>query len=274
MALLRVQPVAALDLPELAPYRSMRAQRDLSTPEVFVAEGDKIVQRLLDSTLTVESLLLPEPWVETLRPAIERRPERELPVFVAAKATLENLIGFSMYQGVLAVGRVPAATGFELLETLAPRPALLAAVDGLSNAENLGVLVRNAAGFGVQALLVGETSSSPYLRRAVRSSMGAVFNLPRIEPPNLSQALRALRQRGFRCLAAHPHADHVRLSQVDFRQDICVVFGSEGEGLSPQVLSACDLAAAIPMQHGVDSLNVGSASAAFLYEAARQRQRA
>ena len=150
---------------------------------------------------------------------------------------------------------------------------LLVAMDTLANAENVGVLVRNCAAFGVQAIVVGETSSSPYLRRAVRSSMGTVFRLPVIEAVRLTHTLRELQAAGIRCIAAHPRNDNTSLSRADFTSDCCLVFGSEGAGISGPVLAACDEAVAIPMPPEVDSLNVGSASAAFLYEACRQRGR-
>jgi tRNA G18 (ribose-2'-O)-methylase SpoU len=118
---------------------------------------------------------------------------------------------------------------------------------------------------------VGETCSSPFLRRAVRGSMGAIFQLPVVETTSLTRALRNLRERGIRCIAAHPHADGHTLARANLADDCCVVFGSEGFGISPEVLVACDEAAAIPMPPTVDSLNVGSAAAVFLYEANRQR---
>jgi tRNA G18 (ribose-2'-O)-methylase SpoU len=162
----------------------------------------------------------------------------------------------------------------------------------------MGALVRNCVAFGVHGLIVGETSSSPYLRRAVRNSMGTIFELPVFELNNrmgelheslikhqfgtletrpsetLAQTLRDLRQRGMRCIAAHPHTDKKILSQADFSGDCCIVFGNEGDGISAEVLEACDEAVAIPMPPTVDSLNVGAAAAVFLYEAARQRGKA
>jgi tRNA G18 (ribose-2'-O)-methylase SpoU len=185
-----------------------------------------------------------------------------------------------MFQGVLAIGKIPAVVTLD--QVLADRtgPKLLAAVDGLTSAENIGLLVRNCAAFGTQALIVGETSSSPYLRRAVRNSMGAIFKLPVVElkgrpresGPTLAGTLGRLRAAGVRCLAAHPHTEMKFLPQADLRGDCCLVFGSEGNGISPGVLAACDEAVAVPMANGVDSLNVAAAAAVFLYEAARQRQ--
>jgi tRNA G18 (ribose-2'-O)-methylase SpoU len=259
-----------LDRPELQPYRTMRRQHEHREQGIFVAEGEKVVRRLLESKFGVVSVLLPEKWLHELAPLLEARWD-ETRVFVAEKVLLETLTGFSMYQGLLAVGKVPPLPTLEEIVARSSQPRLLVAADGLSSAENLGALVRNCAAFNAQALIVGETCGSPFLRRAVRSSMGAIFQLPIVETASLKQALRDLRECGIRPIAAHPHADGRTLSQANFKSDCCVVFGSEGYGISPAVLAACDEAAAIPMPKTVDSLNVGSAAAVFLYEANRQR---
>ena len=271
----RVRNIESLDLPELQPYRTLRQSQGHYDQGIFVAEGVKVVRRLLESRFTVVSVLLPEKWVAEFEPLIKTRPETEIPVYVAAgKHVLEELIGFSMFQGVLAVGRIPKKQSLLDILELGPRPRLFAAADGLANAENLGALVRNCAAFHVQALIVGETSGSPFLRRAVRNSMGTIFDLPIVEAPSLVQSLRELRERGVRCIAAHPHVEGRTLSQADFTGDSCILFGSEGSGISPAALGVCDEAVAIPMPPTVDSLNVGAAAAVFLYEANRQRGRA
>jgi tRNA G18 (ribose-2'-O)-methylase SpoU len=268
----RPQRIESFDLPELQPYRTMRRQAEHRQQGIFVAEGEKVVRRLLESNFTVVSVLLPEKWLRELEPLLQARPE-DIRVFVAEKALLETLTGYTMYQGLLALGRVPPLPSLADIVARTPQPRLLAAADGLSNAENLGALVRNCAALHAQALIVGETCSSPFLRRAVRGSMGAIFQLPVVETASLTQALGDLRQRGIRCIAAHPHVDGRTLSRSNLAGDCCLVFGSEGHGLSPAVLAACDEAAAIPMPPTVDSLNVGSAAAVFLYEANRQRNR-
>jgi tRNA G18 (ribose-2'-O)-methylase SpoU len=268
--MLHIQRIETLDLPELAPYRTMRRQDEHRQQQIFVAEGEKVVRRLLESQFTVVSVLLPEKWLTQYQPLLQARGEI-IHAFIAERKVLEQLTGFSMYQGVLAVGKIPPMPSLDLVLKTSPQPRLFAAVDALTNAENLGGLVRNCVAFGVQALLVGETSSSPYLRRAVRASMGAIFVLPVIETNSLVQSLRQLRESGVRCIAAHPHADQRVLAQANFRSECCVVFGSEGYGISQPVLDVCDEAVAIPMHDEVDSLNVGSAAAVFLYEASRQR---
>jgi tRNA(Leu) C34 or U34 (ribose-2'-O)-methylase TrmL len=288
MSSLRFQTITSFDAPEVAPYRTMRRSAEHEALGLFVAEGEKVVRRLLASPFTIDSIVLPEKWLPEFQPLLEARPE-DITVFLAEKSLLESLTGFSLFQGILAVAKTPAPTPLAEILAGGPKPQLLVAVDELANAENLGALMRNCVAFGVHALLVGETSSSPYLRRSVRNSMGAIFQLPVWEarranqaaqvrrddptPFSLAQTLRELRARGVRCIAAHPHASGRTLSQADFSGDCCVVFGSEGNGISAPVLAACDEAVEIPMQNGVDSLNVGAAAAVFLYEANRQRGR-
>ncbi len=264
--------ITSFDLPELQPYRTMRRQVEQRQQGLFVAEGEKIVRRLLESNFKVISVLLPEKWFLALEPVLRVRPEN-IRVFIAEKKLLETLTGFSMYQGLLAVGMVPPPISLEQLLRSSPKPRLLVAVDSLSSAENMGAVVRNCAAFNGQGLLVGETCSSPYLRRAVRSSMGTIFVLPVLETNNLVASLQELRAQNVRCIAAHPHADLLTPSRADFVGDCCLVLGSEGYGISPAVLAACDPAVAIPMPPAVDSLNVASAAAVFLYEANRQRGR-
>ena len=272
--MVHVRPIASMEEdPHLQPYRTMRRQMEHRQQGIFVAEGEKVVRRLLESNFIVVSLLLPEKWLRDLEPLLKNRPE-EIHAYVADKDVLETLTGFSMYQGVLAVGKIPRFASLERILQNGQRPFLFAAVDGLTNAENLGTLVRNCAAFGVNALLTGETSSSPFLRRAVRSSMGAIFKVPVVETSSLIKTLRELQAEGIRCIAAHPHTHRKTLAQANLAADSCIVFGSEGYGISPGVLQACDERIAIPMASEVDSLNVGSAAAAFLYEANRQRGKA
>jgi tRNA G18 (ribose-2'-O)-methylase SpoU len=268
--MLELRTIESLDLPELQPYRTMRRQMDHRRAGIFVAEGEKVVRRLIESPFEVISVLLPGKWLGPLRPLLAARPE-VVQVFVADKKLLENLTGFSMYQGLLAIGKVPPALSLEVVLQSQPRPWLLAAVEGLSSADNLGSVIRSAAALGVQAMIVGETCTSPYLRRAVRCSMGAIFKLPVIEATSLRSDLRTLQASGIGCIAAHPHVSGKTLPTADLRTDCCLVFGSEGNGLSREILEACSDAVAIPMASDVDSLNVGIAAAAFFYEAARQR---
>ena len=266
----QVQQISSFDAPELQPYVTLRRPSEHRLQGIFVAESDKVVRRLLESRFTVVSLLTDEKCLNNLRPLLETRPE-SITVYLTEKKLMETLVGFQMFQGILAIGKIPPPTTLDEILATSSRPLLLTAVDEMANAENLGSLVRNCAAFGVHALLVGETSSSPYLRRSVRNSMGTIFDLPVVETTSLVQSLRDLRRHGVRCIAAHPHVSGRTLVQADFTKDCCIVMGSEGNGISPAVLEVCDEAVAIPMPPTVDSLNVSAAAAIFLYEAGRQR---
>jgi tRNA G18 (ribose-2'-O)-methylase SpoU len=169
------------------------------------------------------------------------------------------------------LAKVPPAVTLDQILVLPSRPRLLLAFDGMSNSENMGVVIRNAVGFGVDALLLSEACAPPYLRRSVRNSMGAVFKSHYLQTSDLPGTLRELRCAGIRVIAAHPHTETNTLANADLRTDCCLVFGSEGHGISDSVLDACDVAVAIPMHSGTDSLNVASATAVFLFEAQRQR---
>lgn len=260
-----------LNAPALRYFRTLRRPEEHLREGLFIAEGEKVAARLFHSGLGVVSVLLTPEWLDVHRASLETL-SSGLEVFVATKDLLQTIVGFPLHQGIMALGRVPPPRPVDEILASSPRPCLLAALDGLANAENVGVLVRNAAAFGVTAMVVGETSSSPYLRRAVRNSMGTVFRMPVIQSAYLPSMLEDLREEhGVRVIAADAHADAQPLHACDLRGDICVVFGSEGAGLRPEVLERCQERAVIPMQEGVDSLNVASASAAVLYEAMRQR---
>lgn len=261
--------INTLDLPELEPYRHMKWQFEQRQQGIFVAEGEKVVRRLLESPLPVVSALLLERWFIELEPLLAARPET-IRTYIAERPLLETIIGFAIYQGVLAVGKAPAnATLHEILASV--KSPLIVAADGVSSAENIGGLVRNCAAFGAHGIIAGESSCSPYLRRAVRSSMGAVFKLPVLETPSLKQSLRELKAAGVKTIAAHPHTNQSKVNDTDFRGPTCIVLGAEGNGIAPDILAECDEAVVIPISPEVDSLNVGAAGAIFLYEAMRQR---
>ena len=270
---MHIERVTTFDRPELEPYATLRQHEEHRRAGLFVAEGAKVVRRLLESQFGIVSVLLPEKWLPEFTPLIGLRPE-DVRVYVMEIAELEKLTGFPFFQGVLAVGRIPRPLSLEDILVARTAPPFFVAADGLANAENIGLIVRSCAAFGVHALIVGETSSSPFLRRAVRNSMGAIFKLPVVETADLVRTLTELRVRGIRCLAAHPHAEQRTIYESNFAGACCLVLGSEGVGISPRVLEVCDEAVAIPMSNDVDSLNVGSAAAVFLYEMARQRRAA
>ena len=270
MAIASIQPVQSLDAPELQLYRTLKRVEEHEQAGVLVAANNKVIKRLLASQFTVVSALLTPVWLEKLEAQLRARPE-EIRVFIADPPLLETITGYKLHQGALAVAKIPSLPDLETLLKNSPRPLLIAAVEGIASAENLGAVVRSCAAFGAHFLIVGETCGSPFQRRAVSGSMGTIFAQPLVRADNLVATLTALRARGVRCLAAHLRVDAKKLAVADLRGDCCLIFGAEGPGLTAKVLAACDDLVEIPMPSHMNSLNVATAAAVFLYEATRQR---
>jgi len=266
-----VRLLSSVSPSEIVQYRTLRRSQEQILQGIFVADGEKVVRRLLNSSVAIVSFLLTREWYEKLLNTEPRFQECRSDAFLADRALLQQIVGYRLHQGIMAIGKVPDQVSLMALLQRRSAPFRIVALDGLMNSENVGVIVRNSAGLGVDGILVGETSSSPYLRRAVRNSMGAVFSLPVLHVENLATTLRALRDAGTRVIAAHGRAT-TGILDIDFRGNICIVFGNEESGVSPDVLGASSVHVAIPMHGQVDSLNVASAAAVFLYEADRQRR--
>jgi tRNA G18 (ribose-2'-O)-methylase SpoU len=270
VAISHIQPVQSLDAPELTLYRTLKRVEEHERAGVLVAANHKVIKRLLASRFAVVSALLTPAWLEKLEPQLRARPEA-IAVYLADDPLLETITGYKMHQGALAVAKIPPLSDLATLLENSPRPLLLAAVEGIASAENLGAVVRDCAAFGAHGLIVGETCGSPYQRRAVAGSMGTIFEQPVVRVENLVATLNALRARGVRCLAAHPRPGATKLAAADLRGDCCLVFGAEGPGLTADALAACDELLEIPMPSHMNSLNVAVAAGIFLYEAVRQR---
>ena len=265
------EEVVSLNDPRLAPYRTLKQQRDHRKGGIFVAEGTKVVRRLLGSSLTTESVLLSPERMEEFRSLLQARTE-SVTVFVGSQEMLARIVGFELHQGAMAIARAPMPLTVDEAVDAAASPRLIVALDNLAHAENVGVVVRNCAACGVHAIIVGETSADPYLRRAVRNSMGTVFRTPIVHARHLPDAIRTLRcVHGVQIWAAHARPGSVSVFDADLRTDCCIVLDNEGDGVGPEVLAQCSGALAIPMVAGVDSFNVACAGAAILCEVTRQR---
>jgi len=268
--MIRIHRLSSLEHPELQPYLTLRRPLEHLRQRIVVAEGEKVVRRLLASDLRIHSLLLSPEWLEPLEPSIRERSDATIDLYLAERSLLQRIVGFRFHQGVMALAEVPPEP---VLSSL-PSPHLLVTLDGLHHAENVGVIVRNAAALGADALIAGETTASPYLRRAVRNSMGAVFRLPIFQPPSLLLMLSQLAARYNTRLVAADLQGATPPAEVPFDDNLCVIFGNEQSGVSPQLLTRSSLRVRIPMERGTDSLNVGSASAIILHVLRSARERA
>lgn len=238
---------------------------------VFIVEGALAVTRLLESDYEPLSVLLSAAAAERLEPAFTAHGVTA-PVYVAPKHVLEQVTGFAIHRGVVAAARRPPPTSpDEVLAAAAAAGAPVTVLERVNDHENLGALFRNAAAFGVGAVLLDPTCSDPLYRRAVRVSIGHVLHVPfaRIAWPDGAATVRAA---GYTVIALTPKSGAVPLATALERTDRpAFLLGAEGPGLSADALDAADIHAVIPMTGGVDSLNVATA-AALAFQAAFNRR--
>jgi tRNA G18 (ribose-2'-O)-methylase SpoU len=223
---------------------------------IVIAEGANVVERLVHSPYEVRAVIGVPSRIEALTPALE---PLDVPVFVTDKWTLSSVVGFHVTRGVLAsAARGPASSAADLLAS-ARRVAVL---ESLNDFENLGALFRNAAAFGVDAVLLDPQCADPLYRRSVRVSMGHVLRVPfALLPGDWPSSLSLLRDAGFSLVAMTPRADATALNLAPRPDKWALLFGAEGPGLTAGALAAADQLVRIPMASGVDSLNVATAAA-------------
>lgn len=262
--------VTDLAAPELDVYaRLTEAQlRNRLEPDkgVFIAESPKVIATALDAGYEPLSLLMERRHIEgDAQPILARC--GEIPVYTAERETLARLTGFELTRGVLCAMRRPRLPSVEEVCARARRVAVL---EGIVDHTNVGAIFRSAAALGIDAVLVTPTCCDPFYRRAVRVSMGTVFQVPWAYVPEDWPAL--LRAQGFRTAAMALRDDSVRLDDPRLMQaeKLAVVMGTEGDGLADATIAACDFTVRIPMHHGVDSLNVAAASAVAFYQLGRR----
>ena len=250
----------------LADYRNLRdvtLRRSLEAENgLFLAEGEKVVRRAVESGYPVRSFLMAPRWLEGLQDVLART---DAPCYVLSEALAEQVTGFHVHRGALAsLERTPLPS---LDEVLADAQTIVVCEDIVDHT-NIGAIVRSAAALGVDAVLLAPRSADPLYRRAVKVAMGAVFSVAWTRLPEWYDALTDLHARGFTTVALTLAEDAVPLERaVAGVQRLALVLGSEGHGLSPRWEQTADRRAVIPMRAGVDSLNVAAASAIACYAA-------
>ena len=231
---------------------------------LFIAESPVVIERALDGGCEPVSFLMETKHVEGKgRELIARCPQ--VPVYAAPEEVLCALTGFHLTRGMLCAMRRPVLPSAEEICRGARRVAVL---ENVMNPTNIGAIFRSAAALGMDALLLTDEGSDPLYRRAIRVSMGTVFQIPWSYFPSGESWTKTLRGMGFATAAMALKKDSLRLDDPRLRscERLAVVLGTEGDGLSDGTLSDCDFTVMIPMAHGVDSLNVAAASAVAFWE--------
>ena len=258
--------ITDLNHPALAPYfRLTEAQlRSKRNPGegIFIAESHKVIGHALDSGCEPVSFLMERRQIEGVSGSLLSRCP-DTPVYTADRETLCKLTGYELTRGCLCAMRRPAPKTAEEVTRYARRIAVL---DGIADAANVGAILRSAAALHMDAILLSPTCCDPLHRRAVRVSMGTVFQIPwaRVER-NWPEQLRALGIKTA-ALALTDRSISVDDPRLAAEPRLALVLGSEGDGLSQSAIEACDYTVLIPMSHGVDSLNVAAAAAVAFWE--------
>ncbi len=250
--------------PRIANYRDVRERDLIGRAGLFVAEGEVVLNVLARSDLCEPvSVLIAQKRLKGLTHLLDTLPD-ETPVYVAGQAVMDTVVGFPIHRGILALGRrraMPEAG--DLLGGLGPG-ALVLALSGIANHDNMGGLFRNAAAFGVDAVLLDGDCCDPLYRKAIRVSVGAALVTPFAR--TAGDLLDLLTEAGFQTLALSP-AGETRLADLQRPEKVAVLLGAEGPGLSASLLSRARTVA-IPMATGFDSLNVATTAGIVLHHLA------
>ena len=235
---------------------------------IFIAESPKVVERALDSGCEPISILMEERHIEGEgKPVLERC--KDIPVYTAEFDVLKELTGFPLTRGMLCAMHRPALPSVQQVCEHATRIAIL---EDVVNPTNVGAIFRSAAALGMDAVLLTPACSDPLYRRAIRVSMGTIFQIPwtvldkQMEWPK--EGFCRLRELGFATVAMALTDQSVSIDdpEVMSQEKLAIILGTEGEGLKQETIDACDFTVRIPMSHGVDSLNVAAASAVAFWQ--------
>ena len=242
---------------------------------VFIAESAEVIDRALDGGMWPLSLLTAEkffPQIGCVAAKLQQA-NPEAPILIAPEAELEQLTGFELTRGALAAFRRPPERP---VEEVVRDARLVAVLENIRNHTNVGAIFRSAAALGADAVLVSPACYDPLYRRAVRVSMGTVFQVPRTRIGDdqrdwAAEGVPLLHKLGFTTAAMALADNAVTLDDPRLKsaERLALVFGTEGDGLAPSTISRCDFTVRIPMQHGVDSLNVAASSAVAFWELRR-----
>jgi tRNA G18 (ribose-2'-O)-methylase SpoU len=263
-------PIATPDDPRIADYHEIR-ERDLrGRGDRFIVEGEVVVRTLLSrrSLYAPESLLISERRLSPMAPLIGDTP-KDVPIYVASPDILNAIAGFPIHRGVLAMGRRTAPADAAALLRPLGSDALVLGLVGIANHDNMGGLFRNAAAFGVHAVLLDDTCCDPLYRKAIRVSAGASLAVPFARAGAADALLASLHACGFEPLALAP-AGREPVEAVGRAGRTALLLGAEGAGLPPSLLEQTRTVR-IAMAPGFDSLNVATASGIALHRLAGLR---
>jgi tRNA G18 (ribose-2'-O)-methylase SpoU len=255
-------PIDSLSDPRLEAYRNLKTTNRIRDLGWFVAEGVRVVERLLASDFEVQSVLITDHRQSRIEPLI---PD-EIPVYLVSREMARGLIGYEFHSGVMACG---VRTHNPELRTLVPNEtqrATIVACSHITDMDNLGTIIRTATAFGVTGLLLSQDCADEFSRRGLRISMGNALYLPTVRCNDLAEDLSYFHDlHDFEIVATVLADDAERLVNATRASRTVLVFGNEGYGIADDVLAICNRRVTIPVGSQSDSLNVAVAAGIFLH---------
>lgn len=261
-----IKEIKDLSAPELAIYNEQSEVKlyRINEPEpgIFIAESPKVIERALNAGYEPISMLLDKRQIEGEASDLLKRVSKEYPeisVYTADDEVLTKITGFHLTRGVLCAMK---RRNLPEVEDVIKGTSRITVLENVTNPTNIGAIVRSAAALGMDAVLFTYDCSDPLYRRAIRVSMGTIFQIPWTFLPK-TNAPQLLREYGFKsvAMALKDNSMSINDKQIKEADKLALFMGAEGDGLLDETISSCDHTVMIPMYHGVDSLNVAAASA-------------
>lgn len=262
-----IVPIDAVDDRRLEPYRRVRERDLVGRDGLFIAEGRVVLEKLIAAhPERLATVLVARHRVDSLAPLLAELPPGT-PVYSATQTAMDQVVGFPIHRGMLALGRRPEISADDLLARLPPK-ALVVGLIGIANHDNMGGILRNAAAFGADAVLLDDSCCDPLYRKAIRVSVGAALTLPIARAGSALALVDALAASQFQIVALSP-AGVVELNDLEPGPRTAILFGAEGPGLPPSILAQVR-SVRIDMAGGFDSLNVATTSGIVLHRLRRR----
>jgi len=246
-------------------YRDLRHAQSLhSTSKVFLTDGEKITVTVLESEVSIVSILLTKELFLKHEALITKRLPNEH-ILIMSKKDMDALVGINLHSPMMCIAHNPPTHDIFLMN------GPIIALNGIVNSDNVGGIIRNAIGLGYESIITDSTTSSPFLRRSVRVSMGAIALATCGFSHNLEVDLKKMKsEKGMRIISAEITPHSKSLNDVEFPENFVLVLGSEGNGVDEKILAISDDIVHIPMDSRIKSLNVSSSSAIILHAARQQ----
>jgi tRNA G18 (ribose-2'-O)-methylase SpoU len=264
-----VARVAGHDDPRVREFAAMSDAELMQARGLFVAEGRLVVERLLaDRRWKIRSMLLSDAAYRALEGALAAA-AADMPIYLCAASDFATITGYNIHRGCLALVERPEALP---VEAIVDRARTVVVLEAVANADNVGGVFRNAAAFGVDAVVLGPTSCDPLYRKAIRTSMAAALRVPFARSADLPGLVELLRTRGFTVVALTPREPAIDLetyARTPRPERIAIVVGAEGAGLAAATEACADIRVRIPIEAHIDSLNLATAAGIALYRLSR-----